>query len=209
MRERRDAVLLLGPTGVGKTPFGELLEAHGLRGRRCVHLDFGARLRAIAEGHRPASLTDADVSVVLDSLKAGALLENENFHIAVGIVDGFMEEAGVGHGDLVVLNGLPRHVGQAEDVDRILCVVEVVYLEATPEVVYERIRTNAGGDRAGRVDDTPEEVRRKLGLFCERTAPLLDHYTAKGVPLRVLSVDVRTDAAELLRNLTLDGPNNT
>jgi hypothetical protein len=41
------ALLLLGPTGAGKTPLGDWLEAHGLWGRPCHHFDFGANLRAV------------------------------------------------------------------------------------------------------------------------------------------------------------------
>ena len=41
------AVLLLGPTGAGKSPLGDWLEARGLWGRPCHHFDFGANLRAI------------------------------------------------------------------------------------------------------------------------------------------------------------------
>ena len=53
MVERADkpqAVVLLGPTGSGKTPLGEWLEAKGLGGRRCHHFDFGTRLRRVATG---------------------------------------------------------------------------------------------------------------------------------------------------------------
>ena len=49
------AILLLGPTGSGKSPLGDELEANGLNGRRCLHFDFGRRLRRAAEG-RPATL---------------------------------------------------------------------------------------------------------------------------------------------------------
>ena len=42
------ALLLLGPTGSGKTPLGDEIERRGLYGRRCLHFDFGASLRAAA-----------------------------------------------------------------------------------------------------------------------------------------------------------------
>jgi len=44
---RNPAVLLLGPTGAGKTPLGEMIEARGLWGMSCLHFDFGANLRAV------------------------------------------------------------------------------------------------------------------------------------------------------------------
>lgn len=48
-RGRTPAVLLLGSTGSGKTPLGDLIERRGLRGVRCLHFDFGVNLRKIVD----------------------------------------------------------------------------------------------------------------------------------------------------------------
>ncbi len=50
---RPPALLLLGPTGLGKTPLGLLLEARGLAGHRCVHFDFGDNLRQAVARYQP------------------------------------------------------------------------------------------------------------------------------------------------------------
>jgi hypothetical protein len=42
------AILLVGPTGSGKTPLGALCEKKGLWQSRVFHFDFGAILRRIA-----------------------------------------------------------------------------------------------------------------------------------------------------------------
>lgn len=47
---RLPAVLLLGPTGAGKTPLGRICAQRGLWGRSCTHVDFGACLRRAAAG---------------------------------------------------------------------------------------------------------------------------------------------------------------
>jgi len=193
----QSAILLLGPTGAGKTPLGEWLERTGLWGRRCFHFDFGANLRQAAE-QGSGVLTDRELKIVRDSLKTGALLENENFPIAGKILRGFAEARGVKADDLVVLNGMPRHAGQAEDVDRIVDLQAVVVLECGAEVVRERIRVNAGGDRAGRADDSPAAVREKLRIFAERTRPLLDHYRAKRVRVQTVRVGLTTGPAEIV-----------
>jgi len=193
-----NAVLLLGPTGSGKTPLGDMCEDRGLWGRRCAHFDFGASLRTIAEtGFKPAYLTDKDMEVVFHVLKSGALLENENFPIAQSILLSFAEEKKLGTDDLLLLNGLPRHAGQAADVDEVAAVKAVVYLMCSPEVVGSRIQLNSGGDRAGRIDDSPEEIKRKLSLFKKRTVPLLDHYRRKNAVIEVYDVSVDTTPAEL------------
>jgi adenylate kinase family enzyme len=197
-----NAILLLGPTGAGKTPVGEYLEAKGLRGRRCVHFDFGSQLRGVAAGeHRPADFTDAELAVVVHSLKTGALLENEQFPIAAKILRGFAIQQKVSDADRIVLNGLPRHVGQACDVDRIVTITDVISLECSAEVVQERISLNAGGDRTGRVDDDLAAVVRKLHIFSERTLPLVEHYRARGVRIHALTVGVRTTPSELCRQI--------
>lgn len=198
--DRHEAILLIGPTGSGKTPLGDLLEERGLppSGRRCVHFDFGRELRRIAR--EDDSLFDADeVAFIRDVLEEGALLENEHFHVAEKILTAFLAgrlgpQAGIRdpQSALVVLNGLPRHVGQAADVDRIVDIRAVIRLNCTPEIVLERIRTNAGGDRVRRADDDLAAVRSKLALFAERTKPLLAHYAARGATALEIEVTANT-----------------
>jgi len=147
---RIPAILLVGPTGSGKTPLGDCLELRGLWGRRCVHFDFGAQLRAIADG-RPiaAELTQAQIAIVVRSLGTGALLDNEHFPIAAGILRSFADQRWIAADDRMVLNGLPRHIGQARDVDHIVAVSAVVSLECSADVVCDRIRLDSGGDARG------------------------------------------------------------
>ena len=199
---RHSALLLLGPTGSGKTPLGDYLEKRGLWGRRCFHFDFGANLRrAAGEEAGSSALTEGELKIVHESLATGALLENENFPIAEKILRRFAEARGAGEGDLLALNGLPRHVGQAEDVDGIVDMRAVVVLACDAETARERIRANAGGDREGRADDSPEAVAKKLGIFEERTRPLLDHYRAKRVRVITVPVGAATTAEEAARLL--------
>ncbi|HET6430150.1 MAG TPA: hypothetical protein VFJ30_17170, partial [Phycisphaerae bacterium] len=86
---RTNAILLLGPTGSGKTPLGEMLQARGLRGRRCAHFDFGDSLRrAVAAASPPDGLPRQDIAFLKGVLESGALLEDEHFHIAETILRG-------------------------------------------------------------------------------------------------------------------------
>lgn len=194
---RNEAILLLGPTGAGKTPLGKGMEQHGLLMRRCLHFDFGAQLRNTAE-HGCSGLTSTDISIVRSALSGGALLENDTFHIARTILNVFMADQHAGPEDLVVLNGLPRHIGQAYDVDRMLRVILVVALECTAEVTHKRIALNSGGDRTERADDSVEEVARKLEIYAARTRPLLDHYRSTGVPCHLVPVGIKTTSSDIL-----------
>jgi len=195
-------MLLIGPTGSGKTPLGQCLERHGLWGRRCAHFDFGANLRALAgAGVRPEPLTQDDVDFVARALRSGALLENEKFYIAAAILRSFAADRQLAAGDLLLLNGLPRHVDQARDVDRIAGIRWAVHLECSPDVVRERIRLNAGGDRHGRVDDSVDAVEERLQVFRERTAPLLEHCRRRGARVLTLTVTADTTPSALQQRL--------
>jgi adenylate kinase family enzyme len=196
-----DALLLLGPTGSGKTPLGEYLERHGLAGRRCVHFDFGEQLRRAAAG--ASELDPSETAQVRDVLGRGALLEDRQFPIAEKILRSFLRREGMGSGDVVVLNGLPRHSGQASAMASLLRVRQVLLLECTADVVRQRIRGNSGGDRAGRVDDSPVEVSGKLCLFAQRTAPLVSYYTGRGIPVARLAVDVGTRPEDLWTQISI------
>jgi adenylate kinase len=202
---RSEAILLLGPTGAGKTPLGDCLAARGLHGRRCVHFDFGAQLRRVAQEGGPG-LSPDDRAYVQRVLTEGALLEDETFYIARAILAAFMANEGVGAQDLVVLNGLPRHAGQARDVGEVLRVTYVVALECSAEVVHARIATNSGGDRTARSDDSVAQVAAKLELYAARTHPLLDHYRSEGVQLRLVPVGVNTTPDDIV--VLLNAPVN-
>lgn len=195
------AILLAGPTGSGKTPLGEWLQDHGLWGRRCHHFDFGANLRAAASGdHR--EFTPHEVSFIQDVLEKGVLLENESFPLALRILQDFVRARRVRDDDLLIMNGLPRHVGQAEALAPHLQFLAVIDLQCTAEVVSRRLQRNSGGDRVNRSDDGIALVEKKLDIFAERTSPLLDFYSRAGVPLIPIRVEVHTRHSDIANSLS-------
>jgi len=193
---------MVGPTGSGKTPLGTICEQKGLWGRKCYHFDFGAALREIAKkGVRPASLTDEDAHIIVRVLKSSALLENEYFHIARKIIMSFAEEKRIEKDDLLILNGLPRHLGQAGEIDEIIDIRMIVYLECKPEIVSQRIRFNSGGDRSERSDDSLEAVEKKLKIFHDRTFPLLSYFRSRQTRIEEITVSVNTTPEEIHHGL--------
>ena len=108
------AVLLVGPTGAGKTPYGEHIERHGWTagGTRCrqpaVHLDFGGELReAVASGtasDHAGALSAAQIGRVRRVLEEGSLLEESDVDIVRGVLQEFTQKHGLqAGGDTVLL----------------------------------------------------------------------------------------------------------
>ena len=200
------AVLLIGPTGSGKTPLGDWVEAHGLWERRCQHFDFGARLRAVVAEGPSSRFHREEIQFLSDVIEKGVLLENESFALAERVLDEFIARRSVQPEDLLLLNGLPRHLGQALALDQRLRCVAVVQLVCDAGTVIERLRRDSGGDRAGRRDDDPALVARKLTIFAERTRPLVEHYRRGGARLLSVPVGVATTPRETSEGLKDEFP---
>lgn len=195
---RFSTILLLGPTGCGKTPLGGYFQSHGLQGKKCFHFDFGEQLRAIAElKNAPHPLSTKDIDYIRTVLREGALLENETFYIAETIFNLFIARYAVTVDDVILLNGIPRHEGQAGAVGTLVDIRMVVYLACTADVVRMRIRNNSGGDRAERVDDSLEAIERRLTVFTGRTMPLIQYYRQRDIPVVTIPVGIDTTPQQI------------
>lgn len=199
MKNSCKAILLLGPTGSGKTPLGEALERQGVSGRHVFHFDFGSHLRgAVARPNLYPLLSREDIALLQKKLVDNALLEDHEFYLAENIIRSFIQQRHIDDNDIIILNGIPRHVGQAESVDRFITVREVIYLDCSPEVVLHRIATNAGGDRIARADDSENEIARKLSIFRERTLPLIRYYKKRDIAVRKITVAISTTIEDII-----------
>jgi adenylate kinase len=196
------SLLLIGPTGAGKTPLGNLMEERGFNGGRCFHFDFGHQLRTFASCETPPEgFTEKEIVFIRGVLQEGLLLENEYFYIAEKILRLFLEQRSFGGSDTLLLNGLPRHVDQARDVDRLAGVQSLILLECSPEDVNRRIAANTGLDREGRVDDDIALVEKKLEIFRKRTTPLVEHYTKAGSTVFRIKVGSSSTAENVYSDL--------
>ncbi len=199
MNAPRPALLLIGPTGSGKSPLGDALE----RATGWAHFDFGARLRLIAAGRDDHGLDADAVAFVQSLLEEHALFPDDRFPIVAQILQHFLDH----HADApgVILNGLPRHTGQAAAIAPLLTVQRVVLLDCPPKVVAERILKRKQGltsDHADRADDTPEAIKKKIVLFHDRTRPLVAHYREQGVEIVTCPISTETHEEELLARVT-------
>ena len=161
--------IIFGPPGAGKgTHAVAIREKYNL-----CHLSTGELLRTeIAAGTELG-------------LHAKALIDNGNLVpdsvVEKMIAKKFDEVKGV---EGFLLDGFPRTLGQAEDLDKLLgergeSVTAVVSLMIPDSMVHERIRHRAAIE--GRADDASDEIiENRIKTYHSQTEPLIDFYSKQG-----------------------------
>jgi adenylate kinase len=178
------ALLLIGLPGSGKSTQGKILEA--LPG---IHYwKAGDVLRAID----PASDIGRTVhrhisrgSLIPDELAVSLCLEDLQARVMIGTYHPATE--------LLVLDGIPRTVGQASLLEPHIAVIKILYLVCDDvEQVVQRLRQRAA--QQGRVDDANERViRHRLEVYQRDTAQVLKYYPAE----RIAEIDALRPPAEV------------
>ena len=103
--------------------------------------------------------------------------------------------------DGFLLDGYPRTLDQVNELDDILAshgqsLDAVVLLTADTDEVVRRLLGRA--IEQGRADDTEEVIRRRLQVYAEQTAPLVDLYQARGL---VVAIDGLGEVAEVTERI--------
>jgi adenylate kinase len=196
-------IVMLGAPGSGKGTQAKSLEAdYGF-----PQISTGDLLRkAVADGTPLGRRAKA----VMD---AGELVSDD---IVLGMIEERIAQRDAARG--FILDGYPRNRAQAEDLERVLKGLGLkldaaVLMEVSNDMLMKRLtgrRTcsangkllnvyfstqeeldacrRAGGELVQRDDDKEETIRNRLQVYARQTAPLIEHYSARGL--------LRTDAAE-------------
>ena len=161
-------ILLLGPQGSGKgTQAKRIAAEYGL-----AHIATGDMLREAMAAETPLGLR---VKPIYDS---GELVPDD---LMIDLIRERLGEDDAQAG--FILDGFPRTMVQADALDGMLKEIgrelEVVFeLQIADEACIERLLKRAAEE--GRVDDTPDVIKRRLARYHEETEPLVEHYRATG-----------------------------
>ena len=78
--------------------------------------------------------------------------------------------------DLLILDGIPRNIAQAEAMDKHLDVLQVIHL-VCPDIDQMVTRMKRRALKENRLDDADEKViRRRFEVYDAETSPVLEHY---------------------------------
>ena len=167
-------LILLGPPGAGKgTQAQRLVDKHGI-----VQLSTGDMLRAAVKAGTPVGLRAKDI------MDRGELVPDE---VVVAIVADRIDQPDARKG--FILDGFPRTVPQAVALDRLLKdkglkLDAVIELKVDAGILLKRIENRIAEAKANgqplRSDDDPEKLKRRVEIYHEQTAPLVDYYRLEG-----------------------------
>ena len=159
-------LILLGPPGAGKgTQATRLVEKHSI-----VQLSTGDMLRAAVAAQTPVGLKAKEV------MDRGDLVSDE---IMVSIISDRVDQADCANG--FILDGFPRTIAQADALQDLLAsktlkLDAVIELKVDDKILVDRIEMRARETGGARADDNAETLKKRLKVYYDQTAPLIDFY---------------------------------
>ena len=166
-------VLLIGPPAAGKGTQGRRIAARFA----VTYLSSGELLRTeVAAGTALGQQVAAD-------LAAGDLVPDE---LMLEVLRAPLEAALTSGG--YVLDGFPRNVAQALELAAYAAQMggtpdAVVWFDVEHDELLRRTRSRALAE--GRVDDADAVARHRIDVYTAATAPLIDHYRAQHLLIRI------------------------
>lgn len=209
-------LILLGAPGAGKGTVAKMLTAMD----GSVQISTGDILRgAVKDGTELGKKAEA-------FMKAGDLVPDD---LIMGIMGDRLQQDDCAKGFL--LDGFPRTIPQAEALKELLAKLNItldftVSLDVPREVILDRLTTRrtcvdcgaiynvksmptkvegvcdkCGGNVVQRDDETEEAISKRLDVYNEKTAPLVDFYEKEGMLLSVTATSSDTVVAAIKERL--------
>ena len=162
-------IVIFGGPGSGKgTQSALIAEKFGLE-----HLSTGDLLRAEMTAGTELG------KVVQSYISQGNLVPDKWIIIILSkTIDSLKDKNGV------IFDGFPRTIAQAEALDEILgsrkkSIAMLLDLQVTDEVLQQRMMFRS--KTSGRSDDNPETIMKRIDVYHEITAPVIEYYKNKGL----------------------------
>ena len=162
-------IVFFGPNGSGKGTQATLLKNElGI-----PHISTGDLLRAEVAAGSKLGLAAKEIMARGDLVSDAILL---------GMLEDRVSRPDTANG--FILDGYPRNLAQASALGELLARLGqpmdcAVQLAVDSELLIQRIAGRAKAE--GRDDDNPESVRKRLAIYTEQTAPVVEDYRQHGM----------------------------
>lgn len=188
-------IILLGAPGAGKGTQAALIATR----HNVPHISTGDILRRNIKESTPLGVL---AKAFIDS---GELVPDS---VVIGLVDARLKERDCQNG--YVLDGFPRTIAQAEELDKVASIDIAVNIDVPYELIVQRLsgrrvcvcgetyhvdtlegRTECakcGKQLFVRDDDKPETVLKRLNVYEAQTKPLVEYYKAQGKLANIYAV---------------------
>jgi len=204
-------ILLLGPPGVGKGTVGKALE-------QTLHLP---HLSSGVEARREMTNKTRWGEKIRTYMESGTLIPDA---IVVDQIKKRLTELAYSKG--AILDGVIRTIPQAKLFDKEgICIDVVLFLDASEEIIVDRsshrltcknceqtynikyikpgknnLCTNCGEVLYQREDDKPDQIKRRLSIYHEKTKALVEYYKKQG---KLMEVDASGTPAEIVKYILI------
>ncbi len=198
-------LIFLGPPGAGKgTLAAQVAKEYGI-----PHISTGELFRTAIKNETPLGLR------VKEIIQSGGLVSDD---ITIELVKERLNEKDCSEG--FILDGFPRTIPQAEALEKIVSIDGAVNFDIGDDEVVKRLSgrrvckscgqnyhvefmPSKKGDRCDkcdgelytRDDDKIESIKKRLEVYREQTAPLIDFYTERNL---TKNVDARPATEKIL-----------
>lgn len=177
-------LIILGPQGSGKGTQAKLLaEKYNL-----THISTGEYIRREID-------SGSDFGQILkEKIDQGELVSDaELFSI--------LEKAPLDKKSGFILDGTPRNLFQAEELDKMLEKIQihidkVINIDLPYADSLDRLQKRAKIEH--RTDDNPEAIKKRLAIYEQDTKPVIDYYRHQG---KVIDIDGRPDIDTIFQEI--------
>ena len=200
-------IVIFGPPGSGKGTYASRLEKR----LSIAHISTGDLVREEIRNQTPLGKTiekySSSGTLVPDKIITQILKKR----LASELSRGF------------ILEGYPRTVGQAKELEKITNIDVVVNLNVPDNVIVKRLSARlqckncgaiyneitmkpkvagkcdkCGGELFKRVDDQPEVIRERLKVYQEASEPVVDYYRSKNLLKDIVNDDPNVDPEKVV-----------
>ena len=178
-------LIILGPQGSGKGTQAKLIaEKFGL-----THISTGALIRQEIESGSQFG------KILEEKINTGELVSDaELFSI--------LEKAPLGDGNGFILDGTPRNINQAKELENVFAKIGVtldlvIHLDIPYEVSIERMTKRANIEH--REDDNLEAMKKRLDIYQKETSPVIEYYRDQG---KLIEIDGTPDVDSIFQTIS-------